>query len=363
MPLTFYRPPTVLAQGTPGAVLDREPTAVAPDLPATGERITYVSTTPAGDPVPVTGVLLKPLTAPPPSGYPIAVWAHGTTGLGDSCAPSKFTPFALSGAGELLTAGVAVVAPDYEGLGTDELHPYLVGEATGRNVLDAARAASTIGGGHTVVAWGHSQGGHAVLFAHMIAAAYAPDLDLRGVAAAAPVTDPKVFLLPGTTNPVVFPFTAEAILAWSVVYQQPALTDLVDEEAAANARLLVQSCTGDIADAPTRPLEDIFLADPANQPAWNAAAALNTPVAGTSTVPVLMTHGDADTLVPVAGTVTLAESMCAAGVLVDLLRDPTWNHTTAWLATLPTVDRWLLDRLAGLPAPTTCPASAATAAQ
>ncbi len=353
-PLTFYRPPTVLADGTPGDVLDRAPLTIGSDLPATGERITYISTTPAGDLVPVTGVLLKPLTAPPPGGYPVAVWGHGTTGLGDACAPSTFTPFELTGGAELLAAGIAVAAPDYEGLGTDEIHPYLVGEAAGHNVLDAARAASSIGGGRTVVAWGHSQGGHAVLFARMVAAHYAPELDLRGVAAVAPVTDPKLFLLPGTTDPEVFPYLAEAAMAWSVVYEEPALTDLVDEQAASNARLLVQSCAGGIANTPTRPLDEIFLADPANQPAWNAAAARNTPAPGTSEVPVLLAHGDADPLVPIAGTEALARSMCSAGVPVEVMRDPTWDHATAWLLTVQAVDAWLHDRLAGDPAPTSC---------
>ena len=36
--------------------------------------------------------------------------------------------------------------------------------------------------------WGHSEGGHAALFTGELAARYAPDLKLVGVAAAAPAT-------------------------------------------------------------------------------------------------------------------------------------------------------------------------------
>ena len=36
--------------------------------------------------------------------------------------------------------------------------------------------------------WGHSQGGHASLYTGELAASYAPDLKLVGVAAAAPAT-------------------------------------------------------------------------------------------------------------------------------------------------------------------------------
>jgi pimeloyl-ACP methyl ester carboxylesterase len=55
-------------------------------------------------------------------------------------------------------------------------------------VLDAVRAARGLpgaGAGRSAVVFGHSQGGHAALFAGALAARYAPELDLLGVAAAA----------------------------------------------------------------------------------------------------------------------------------------------------------------------------------
>jgi hypothetical protein len=42
------------------------------------------------------------------------------------------------------------------------------------------------GGGKKFVVWGHSQGAHAALFTGLIAKSYPPELDLLGVAAAAP---------------------------------------------------------------------------------------------------------------------------------------------------------------------------------
>src|SRR5262245_47768899 len=92
--LTFYRPPTALDHGTPGELLERSGNIpLDPTWEGTGQRITYVSTTPAGDLVPVTGVVLVPNAPPPAGGYPILVWAHGTVGLGDPCAPSRVEPF------------------------------------------------------------------------------------------------------------------------------------------------------------------------------------------------------------------------------------------------------------------------------
>ena len=81
-----------------------------------------------------------------------------------------------------------VAATDYEGLGTPGLHPFLVGESEGRSVLDAARAARGLKAGATgkVLAFGFSEGGTPALFAGELAASYAPELRMLGVAAVAP---------------------------------------------------------------------------------------------------------------------------------------------------------------------------------
>ena len=278
--LTFYRPPTVLSSGTPGSILERSGNIpLDPTWQGTGQRITYVSTTPAGDLVPVTGVVLVPTTPPPPSGYPIVVWAHGTVGLGDPCAPSRREPFQADGADTFLRQGYVVVAPDYEGLGVEgETHTYLVGAATGNNILDAARVGAQVGGGREYVIFGVSQGGHASLFARQLATSYLPDMQLLGVVAAGPVTDPATFLLPGRTDPAIFPYTAEAILAWAEVYEEPELTNLVVVQDAEAVRLAREEwCTGRMT-AP-RPLDEIFLEEPDDVDVWHEAVDLNTPSA------------------------------------------------------------------------------------
>jgi len=74
-------------------------------------------------------------------------WAHGTTGIEDSCAPSRS---GTSGGGwdgfleEIMREGYVVVATDYEGLGTPGPHPWLVGESEARSVLDIVRAAQQV---------------------------------------------------------------------------------------------------------------------------------------------------------------------------------------------------------------------------
>jgi pimeloyl-ACP methyl ester carboxylesterase len=353
--LTFYKPSTVLTGVKPGQILEQTAMSVDPSWAGTGARIKYVSTTPAGDHVPVTGVVLTPTKPPPPGGYPVVVFGHGTVGLGDPCAPSRQEPFQVPGAKEFLDAGYMVVAPDYEGLGIEgETHPYLVGEATGNNLLDGARVGKELGGGTKVVIFGVSQGGHATLFARQLAHDYLPGFDVLGVVAAGPVTNPATFLEPGWTNPDIFPFTAEAILAWSEVYHEPELTKLVVVKDAENVRLARDEwCTGHL--SPPRPLDEIFLAQPEDAPTWQAAVKLNTPAAGDLGIPVMLTHGDIDPLVPISGTEKFHAELCAAGERVVFERDPTWGHAAAWLVPIDDIVAWVGQRFAGAPAPTDCP--------
>jgi alpha-beta hydrolase superfamily lysophospholipase len=355
--LTFYEPPTVLDEGEPGDLLDREPIELAGGLPATGERVTYVSTTPSNDAVPVTGVLLTPDAAEPAEGRPVAVWAHGTTGLGDDCAPSKRVPFSIEGVRPLLEAGYVVVAPDYEGLGVSgEIHPYLVGEAEGRNVLDAARLARVVGGNDHVVLWGHSQGGHAVLFARQLAPDYAPDLELHGVAAAAPVTNLVAFLLPGLTQEFHFAFLAEALLAWSRVYDELDLRDVVDVEDAERVRLARQACTADVTVHLGKPLEEVIRRDPVNEPRWQEAIRLNSVHATGGDVPVLLTHGTIDVVVPVSGTDELFDRYCELGVPTRYVRSDAWAHTGAYVLNAKSIMNWLQARVAEESPPDDCAA-------
>ena len=71
----------------PGTILHSEPIAGAPNH-ALAFRILYVSTSGDGKPIQVSGILVVPNDQPPRGGRKIVVWAHGTTGVSESCAPS-----------------------------------------------------------------------------------------------------------------------------------------------------------------------------------------------------------------------------------------------------------------------------------
>ncbi len=104
-----------------------------------------------------------------------------------------------------LKQGYAIASTDYEGLGTPGVHPYLVGRSEGRGVLDIARASRQVDHrvGRKLVIAGHSQGGHAALFAAALAPRWTPDLKFRGVATFAPAShlDEQADALPSLTAP------------------------------------------------------------------------------------------------------------------------------------------------------------------
>src|SRR5277367_5061042 len=112
------------APGTPGAVISVTPMPGAPDG-ASAYRILYSSVGLAGEPIPVSGVVIVPTGPAPPGGRPIVAWAHPTTGIVSRCAPSLARVFfaSVQGLQAMLTRGYIVVATDYPGLGTPETHP------------------------------------------------------------------------------------------------------------------------------------------------------------------------------------------------------------------------------------------------
>lgn len=184
------------------AVLEAAPAQGLARLAAAGEswRVHYRSTSVRGGPITLTGLVHLPAATPPASGWPLVSYGHMTTGGGPTAAPST----AAAGHPEvrrmtqgdgfvsrLLVEGVAVVQPDYEGLGGDEAdHPYLVGPALATSVLDLVTAARGWEPrlGTDWVSAGHSEGATAAAWAITRERPLSAGVDLRGLALFAPVT-------------------------------------------------------------------------------------------------------------------------------------------------------------------------------
>src|ERR1700727_1388494 len=136
---------SLASERSPGTLISAEAMADAPEG-ARAYRIVYWSTGLDGKPVEVSGVVIAPGGSPPPGGRPIVAWAHPTTGVVSRCAPSLARVFfaSIQGLRAMLDRGYVVAATDYPGLGTPEVHPYLVGTSEAHAVLDSVRAARAI---------------------------------------------------------------------------------------------------------------------------------------------------------------------------------------------------------------------------
>lgn len=205
----FYNPPAKLIRGMDGTVIWQKGIVGHPKLAAAkvNRVMLYRSTSVRGKKVAVSGTVHIPKGRAPRGGWPIISWAHGTTGTADLCAPSvERGNLAIEYGGgaalegllnSWLRKGYAVVRTDYEGLGTPGPHPYLVGESAGRSVLDMVRAAKAYGKkarlplSNKFFIIGHSQGGHAALWAAKMKNQVVPGLDLRGTISYAPASHLK----------------------------------------------------------------------------------------------------------------------------------------------------------------------------
>jgi pimeloyl-ACP methyl ester carboxylesterase len=174
----------------PGKILRSEP--LPPDLmldnAGKAERILYSSTdgVDGKTPIAVSGALFWPKGEAPAGGWPVVAWAHGTVGAAAGCAPSfrgrsdRDKKYLNS----WLSAGFAVVAADYQGLGTAGGHPYLATRPEAYGVLDSVRAArSEAGIGKDLIVVGQSQGAQAAFATAAFQPDYAPDVKITGTVA------------------------------------------------------------------------------------------------------------------------------------------------------------------------------------
>jgi acetyl esterase/lipase len=337
------------------------------DTPAGAQawRIRYISSDDRGRPVEVTGMVLAPREAIPAQPRPVLAWTHGTWGIAENCAPSLSASFYKSTpAVAAVQRGYVVVAPDYQGLGSPETHPFLVGPAAARNTLDAVRAARGIPGasaGQRYAVWGESQGGHAALWTGQEARRYAPELQLQGVAAAVPPTDLIRNMRESKDQNLRAFFLAYIIDSWSKYYGIP--TDrLVRPLAQRTIRKLAQRCIVLDSRPKLATLIGIVTLRQALKPVdlgtlqpWARHAAANSVPARSPGVPVFIATSDGDALVNAAVVTDYARRFCkAGGGRLRFVRLAKADHPgTARETAVQTLD-WIDARFAGRPAPSDC---------
>jgi acetyl esterase/lipase len=328
-------------------------------------RILYRSTSPSGQPIEVSGAIYWNPGPAPAGGRNVIAWAHPTSGVVQACAPSLMPDNAgmVWGLADMLAKGYVVVATDYPGLGTPGIHPYLIGASEARAVLDSVRAARNLprtDASNRFAVWGHSQGGHAALYTGQLAASYAPELKLVGVAAAAPATYLAELFEADAKSPTGKELTAMTIYSWSKLYNTLA-SALVEPAAMGPFQSMARDCIESLAEFKAitdaeKPLQRIkFLkADPTKTEPWRSIMLKNTPGQAPPGAPVFIAQGTADTTVRPEITKKFAEALCKRGARVHFIWLKGVSHTFAARDSNRQALAWLGDRFRGAPAPSNC---------
>jgi pimeloyl-ACP methyl ester carboxylesterase len=356
-PDTFYDPPSDVPR-KPGDLLRSEPLQDV-ILPAgvRGWRILYATT--VDDSTPATAVATVFAPTDPAAGPRLVIaWVHGTTGLFQKCMPSLLSlpSKGIPWRDRIVMAGWVVVATDYSFTEKGGPHPYLIGEGEARATLDSVRAARQMPEltlDKRTVVWGHSQGGHAALWTGIVGQRYAPDLEIRGVAAIAPSTNIKNILAMNVEVDKRFgPYLA---LSYSRFYPGIIFEQAVRPEALDAARQIVNLCVFIPEDmervkALAATFDGPALATTSNK-VLQARLEQNTPD-GSILAPVVIAQGLSDIVVPPSATDTYIEERCAAGQRLEYWTFSGRDHLTIFQRGTPLEDlliKWTTARFANQP--------------
>jgi pimeloyl-ACP methyl ester carboxylesterase len=347
----FYRWTEPVA-GKPGQLLNSEPLPSELGLSEAGirKRILYTSTdgVDGTSPVIVSGAFFAPKGTPPAGGWPIVAWAHGTVGMADICAPSWAgrSYRDIQYLNRWLAEGFAIVATDYQGLGTPGPHPYLKTRPAGYSVLDSIRA--VLGGGfdvsNNVILVGQSQGGGAAFATAAFAADYAPELNIRGtVATGVPYLSVKTVSRPSSKDPNKVDPTLAYLLYIGLTLQQTDkslnASDMFSAQALPVFELARIACiAGFESSVSSASLTPATTALPGFRKAGAAALPAFTYPTLKLTQPIFIGTGADDKDVSPEDQLSLVKDACEAGTLVEA-------HLYSGLAHGETVNASLKDSL------------------
>jgi len=324
--------------------------------------LTYKMLGQSGQEVQATSLVFTPNTPPPVGGWPIVVWAHGTTGVADACAPSKaaLTDSTKDLISKLLAAGYVVVAPDYEGLGTSGIHPFLNVKSEAFSITDAVVATRNYLSQRNLLTskkWltvGHSQGGNAALGAAQYASR--AQLDYKGTVAVAPASNLGSILVAGEAQVTNAPIdikiatyaqldTYTALVTAGIRNTQPSFDygQVFTSQISSIAAQAENLCSG--------PLYGVFYEGMSNyakdhngtldgftrtQPNFMAVPTVKTfldkdsqPLQTKVSTPIIIYQGLADTTVPKVATDILISNATVVGTKINSYVTGNWDHETA----------------------------------
>ncbi|MCM6775938.1 lipase family protein [Nocardia sp. CDC159] len=364
----FYAQPDSLAGRAMGEVIDSRPVTL-PDFPSSvafsAWQLKYVSQDTKGKPWTTMAIVLRPeRRVEPPVLISDQAWINS---LNSRCNPSYLMRLNANRQGTIrleeqniaaeLERGWTVVVPDF--LGPEP--QFTAGYVEGRNTLDGIRAAENfapaglLGTATPVLLYGYSGGSRGTEFAAELAPTYAPELNIRAVAAGGLPTD-----LAGTARLVNGGFfsslTMVAALGIDRAYPELNIRSFVRDPALIEE--ITGSCYVDLGQkyAFTR-LQDYTVNGvwPLDTPAIAAVVeSLRAGRYGTPAAPLYLVSAVIDEIATVPDTDRLVADYCARGVDITYTKFPVAEHVSAEFESFSGSLDWLAQRLSGAATTSTC---------
>ncbi len=369
---SFYTYPNPVPAGTSGTLISyRDGTAKIGNtvMPAKAWNVLYKSTDSLDADNVVSGTVLVPTAAWTGSGpRPVILYAIGTHGLAQGCAPSRQlaagTDYEGANIQAALKAGYTVLVTDYQGYLKGDAATYLAGKSQAHANLDLFRAAQAVPGANISPAskvgiWGFSQGGQTAAWSAEILQSYASDVNVVGVAAGGIPADfiKSAYNLDGNLGAA---FLASGVAGLYAQYPETLNIELIASPAgfAALDKLRGQCVFEALFDLQNKSLKDFTNNNIGLDQILKITDIKNTLIAqnlGTKpvNVPMYMFHGQADEFIPLDQNVALKNTYCTKypNVYFDLY--PSEHIVTLFQAATPALS-WLGDRFNGKAAPSTC---------
>lgn len=357
----FYDTSGLAATGRPGQVVRQEPLGVKVDG-GQGIRLLYRTQRADGSYTFSSGMVFIPDNANAGLPRPVVAWAHGTLGLGDSCAPSRTPdpPADISWVSTMLKKGWVVTATDYAGFGTPGTQGYLVGGDEAHDVLNSVRAARDITraeAGTDFVIWGHSQGGNSALFSASLAASYTPELKLIGTVASAPAAELVPLLneqYGSVADWVIGPLIATS---WPAADNSLDANDIMTADGRDNYKRIAGHC---IAQSTLGGLvrsvagQKFFSKDPLSVPSWQRMAVRQSAPILSPGQPLLIVESKADKVVLPDTTALYIQASCQSGVDPSTLWLDGVAHQDIPDKSAASVINWIGSRFDGQANPSSC---------
>ena len=358
----FYAQPDSMPDANPGTVLAQRPTtirALGIPVPVRAWQVKYLSTDTHGQPAADIATVIQPLLHQ----NKLVSYQTAYDGLDADCAPSYgfatgVNPPAYEEAAilPLLLAGYTVVSADYEG----PHYQWTAGVNSGHGVLDGIRAAQQLTGlgqDTPTALWGYSGGALASQWANELQPAYAPELNIVGVAAGGVPADIEAIAraIDGTALSGVY---FGATVGLSRAYPEIDVDRLLNDKGRAAFETLDHQCIGEftVQFAFQHMADYVTVPELLDVPAVQTVIAENTMGQHKPGAPTYIYQGTNDELAITPPVDALVQTYCGMGATVQYVKIPGEHITTAGTG-VPGALAYVNNRMNGRPAPSSCQAS------